>query len=121
MGSQGQKVGLKGGDQSKLDPEEEKGQNRAKLFHKEQACKLLTSIVQKKSKMPEVLQTAGQAKVERSANQVKDDRWSGFRKAQAVVKPEQHNENVLQLSVVVGDERESKDFVLTRILINSYG
>ena len=38
--SQGQKVGLKGGDQSKLDTEEEKGQNRAKLFHKEQACKL---------------------------------------------------------------------------------
>ena len=61
--SQGQKVGLKGGDQSKLDTEEEKGQNKAKLFHKEQACKLLTSIFQKKSKMPEVLQTAGQAKV----------------------------------------------------------
>ena len=49
-----------------------------------------------------------------------------------MVKPEQHNENVLQLSVVVGDKKESKvlifnsntrkfpkDFVLTRILINS--
>ena len=49
-----------------------------------------------------------------------------------MVKPEQHNENVLQLSVVVGDKKESqvlifnsnarkfpKDFVLNRILINS--
>ena len=49
-----------------------------------------------------------------------------------MVKPEQHNENVLQLSVVVGDKKESqvlifnsdtrkfpKDFILNRILIKS--
>merc|ERR1712018_179379 len=97
MGSQGRRLARQGGNFNLK-------RKSWKKTRKKTLKKLGHNL--KRLKMPEVLQTAGQAKVESSPSQVKDDRWSGFRKAQAVVKPESKSEKVVQLSVGVIDEEK---------------